>query len=320
MKISIIFPFYRGIKTVPLLLEKIYEVVKQNGYNYEIIAVNDGSKDDTAFEAIRQWALKNKNLKIIRFKVNAGQTTAIRAGIEHATGDILIPMDSDLENDPADIPLLLAKINEGYDVVSGWRQDRWQGKFFTRKLPSLIANSLISKISGVKLHDYGCTLKAYRREMIQGVPLYGEMHRLIPIYAARLGAKITEIPVRYSPRKFGKSNYGLSRTFRVILDLIVAKFLVKYMDRPIHFFGLAGIGSIFLSFVTGLIALIYRFNGVHFNRTPLPLLTIFFIMMGVQFILMGILAEILIRIYYEPRGNSTYTIQTKINFKNEPKG
>jgi len=297
---------------VPILLDKIYSVVKENGYDYEIIAVNDGSKDDS-FEVIRQFAIKDKNLKAIRFKVNAGQTAAIHAGIEHATGDILIPMDSDLENDPRDIPLLLEKINEGYDVVSGWRRDRWKGKFFTRKLPSIIANSLISHITGLKLHDYGCTLKAYRREVIQGVPLYGEMHRFIPAYALWQGAKVAEVPVRYEPRKFGKSNYGISRTFRVILDLFVIKFLDKYMDRPMHFFGKFGFVLLLFAGLSGVTALVFRFFGVSFISTPLPLLTSLLLIMSLNMIMMGILAEMIMRTYYETQGKKPYLIRETLN-------
>lgn len=297
---------------MPILLDKIYSVVKENGYDYEIIAVNDGSKDDS-FEVIRQFAIKDKNLKAIRFKVNAGQTAAIHAGIEHATGDILIPMDSDLENDPRDIPLLLEKINEGYDVVSGWRRDRWKGKFFTRKLPSIIANSLISHITGLKLHDYGCTLKAYRREVIQGVPLYGEMHRFIPAYALWQGAKVAEVPVRYEPRKFGKSNYGISRTFRVILDLFVIKFLDKYMDRPMHFFGKFGFVLLLFAGLSGVTALVFRFFGVSFISTPLPLLTSLLLIMSLNMIMMGILAEMIMRTYYETQGKKPYLIRETLN-------
>ena len=256
---------------------------------------------------------QDKNLKEIRFKVNAGQTAAIHAGIEHATGDILIPMDSDLENDPRDIPLLLEKINEGYDVVSGWRRDRWKGKFFTRKLPSIIANSLISHITGLKLHDYGCTLKAYRREVIQGVPLYGEMHRFIPAYALWQGAKVAEVPVRYEPRKFGKSNYGISRTFRVILDLFVIKFLDKYMDRPMHFFGKFGFVLLLFAGLSGVTALVFRFFGVSFISTPLPLLTSLLLIMSLNMIMMGILAEMIMRTYYETQGKKPYLIRETLN-------
>ena len=231
MKISIIFPFYRGIKTVPILLEKIYAVVKKNHYNYEIIAVNDGSKDDSAFDVIRGWTNKDKNLKVIRFKVNAGQTAAISAGIEYATGDILIPMDSDLENDPEDIPLLLEKIQEGYDVVSGWRQGRWADARITRRLPSRIANGLIAKVSGVPLHDFGCTLKAYRKDAIVGIDLLGDMHRFIVAYVAARGGRVAEMPVLFSPRRFGKSKYGIGRTFKVLMDLVVFIFLTKSILR-----------------------------------------------------------------------------------------
>ena len=312
MKISIIFPFYRGGK-VPELLERIYSVIKENGYNYEIIAVSDGSKDEV-FNVIKKFADKDRNLKVLRFKVNAGQTAAIRAGIEYATGDILIPMDSDLENDPRDIPALLAKIDEGFDVVSGWRQNRWKGNYMTRKLPSVMANALISKITGVKLHDYGCTLKAYRRGVIQGVPLYGEMHRFIPAFASMQGGRVTEIPVRYEPRSFGKSYYGISRTFRVLLDLVLIKFLHKYMDRPMHFFGGLGFISLAIGILAGLTSALFKIIGFRdFVSTPLPIFSALFLIVGVQMIAMGVIAEMIMRVYYETRDKKPYLIKDKLN-------
>ena len=318
MKLSIILPVYNESGSLDELYKEIKKSLEGAPFEYEIIAVNDGSKDASK-KVLENLATGESNLKVINFNKNYGQTAAIHAGIEHATGDVLVPMDSDLENSPADIPFLLKKINEGYDVVSGWRQGRWKGNFFTRRLPSILANKLISAITGVKLHDYGCTLKAYRREVIQGTPLYGEMHRFIPAYASWQGARITEILVRYQPRKHGKSNYGLSRTFKVLLDLVVIKFLSKYMKKPMHFFGGFGFISLVLGFFSGATALLLRiFNDVHFIRTPLPLLTVFLIMMGVLFILMGILAEMLTRIYHEPQGKAAYSVENKVNFGNEP--
>lgn len=264
---------------------------------------------------MREIAKKDPHVKIISFARNYGQTTAIRAGIEHATGDILIPMDSDLENDPQDIPVLLRKIDEGYDVVSGWRKNRWEGEGLTRKLPSVLANKLISYISGVYLHDYGCTLKAYRREVLSGVRLYGQMHRFIPAYASRYGARITEIPVRYQPRRFGKSNYGLSRTFRVLLDLLLLRFLDRYMDRPIHFFG--GLGFIFLAlgWISGITAISLRlFIGLHLVQTPLPLLTAILLIMGLNMIMIGIMSEVQMRTYYEVNEQKPYRVRETINF------
>lgn len=313
MKLSVILPIYNEAKSIPELFERIASVMTELRYPYEVIAVNDGSKDGSAAE-LNAIAAKNPKVKVIHFRVNAGQTAAIHAGIEHATGDVIIPLDSDLENDPKDIVSMLKKMEEGFDVVSGWRKKRWADKKFVRKFPSVIANKLISYVSGVHLHDYGCTLKAYRAHVIQGVNLYGEMHRFIPAYAARMGARVTEIEVSYAPRKYGKSNYGFSRTLRVLLDLLVLQFLYKYMDRPIQFFGtigfffsvlgvLAGIGTIFLKFT----------YGISMIQTPLPVLSALCIIVGVQLVTMGILAEMVMRTYYESQGKKAYLIKEKIN-------
>jgi glycosyltransferase involved in cell wall biosynthesis len=312
MKLSVIFPVYNEAQNIPLLLERLYGMLEKEKLSYEIIAVNDGSSDDS-LEVLRPYATNDTHFKLIAFRVNKGQTAALRAGIEHATGDVIVTMDSDMENDPQDIPRLLSRINEGYDVVSGWREHRWEGNYLSRKLPSTLANSLISKITGVSLHDYGCTLKAYRREVIQGVPLYGEMHRFIPAYAARRGANVTEMPIRYEPRRFGKSNYGISRTFRVLLDLLVIWFLDKYMDRPIHFFGGLGFVLLFLGGLAGIAAVVLRFFGLHLVQTPLPILATLFLVMGANLIMMGIIAEMLMRTYYEPRGQKPYLIKETVN-------
>jgi glycosyltransferase involved in cell wall biosynthesis len=263
---------------------------------------------------LRRIALREPRIKVVDFLVNAGQTAALRAGIDHASGEVLIPMDSDLENDPADIPRLLATLSEGYDVVSGWRKDRWQGSFVTRKLPSRIANTLISRITKTHLHDYGCTLKAYRAEVIKDTMLYGEMHRFIPAYASWRGARVTEIVVNHRPRKFGTSNYGLSRTFRVLLDLLLLRFLHRYMSRPIHFFGMAGFLSLGLGVLAGVVAVALRLV-IHLSliSTPLPVLAALLIIVGVQFIGMGILAEMLMRIYYESQKKVPYAVRETIN-------
>lgn len=310
--LSIIFPFRRGEKNLPILIPRLYEVL--NGtYDYEIIAVNDGSRDKGP-QIAKDFAAKNPRLKVINFRINAGQTAALRAGIDHAQGDILIPMDSDLENDPRDIPKLLHKLNEGYDVVSGWRQDRWKNEWLKRKLPSMLANSLISWTTGVHLHDYGCTLKAYRREVIEGAPLYGEMHRFIPVYASWRGARVTELPVRYEPRKFHKSSYGFGRVFRVLLDLILLYFLDRYLDRPMHFFGGLGFVLLVLGFLTGGIAIVLRiFYDFHFVQSPLPILTALLIITGVILLTMGILADLMMRVYYKVHGERQYQIRDTIN-------
>ena len=310
-KLSIILPIYNESPNISILFAALQKVLQP--YQYEIIAVNDGSRDDS-FEQLKKLCHENKNIKAINFKKNFGQSAAFNAGIHHASGDVLILMDSDLENDPQDIPALLAKIEEGYDVVSGWRQNRWKGQWLKRKLPSLIANKLISYISGVKLQDYGCMLKAYKKEVIKDVVLYGEMHRFIPVYCSWHGGRVTEIPVNYKPRQFGKSNYGVFRTYRVILDLILIKFLEKYMQRPIHFFGGIGIISCLISFITGLAALYYKFTGQKtLIETPLPTICAMFFTIGIQMILIGVIAEILMRTYYESQKKSPFSIKEKIN-------
>jgi glycosyltransferase involved in cell wall biosynthesis len=283
------------------------------GYPYEVIAVNDGSRDDSK-EHLDRIASTDVRIKIIHFRMNAGQTAAIQAGIEHASGDIIIPLDSDLENDPGDIVLLLAKLNEGHDVVSGWRKNRWANKKLVRKVPSILANKLISIISGTHLHDYGCTLKAYRQDVIKGVHLYGEMHRFIPAYAAQMGARVAEVEVSYTPRKYGKSKYGLSRTVRVLLDLLVLRFLHKYKDRPMQFFGLIGVVVGGLGFIAGITAVVLRLTiDLHLVETPLPTLSALLIIVGVQLITMGVLAEMVMRTYYESQGKKAYLIKETIN-------
>lgn len=318
MKLSIILPVYNEAENIEILYKELEAELGKGAFQYEIIAVNDGSQDESR-EVLEKIAKEDKNFKVINLSKNYGQTAALSAGLDAATGDVLIPMDSDLQNDPADIPKFLNLIEEGPDVVAGWRKNRKDN--WLRRLPSQMANKLISRITGVKLHDYGCTMKAYKREILKDVRFYGEMHRFMPVYVAWHGARIQELVVHHRPRKYGTSKYGISRTFRVILDLLTVKFLMTYLTKPMHFFGRAGLYSLFLGFVSGLTAILLRiFNDVHFIRTPLPLLTVFLIMMGVQFILMGILAEILIRIYHEPRGRATYAIRDKINFEHESRG
>jgi len=310
-ELSIILPIFNEEQGLSELILKTKKALKT--YNYEIIAINDGSRDNSS-EVLQLMASEDSCIKVINFKKNYGQTAAINAGIQNATGDIIVLMDSDLENSPEDIPLLINKINEGFDVVSGWRKNRWKGQFITRKLPSIIANSLISKVSGVKLHDYGCTLKAYKKDVITDVKLYGQMHRFIPVYCKWQGGSVAEIPVSYQKRKYGKSNYGMNRTFKVFLDLILIKFLEKYMQRPIHFFGGTGFLSFFASFVAFVIALYFKITGQKdFVETPLPILCIMFFIIGVLMILMGIIAEILMRTYYESQNKFPFVIKNKIN-------
>ncbi len=313
MKLSLVLPIYNEAQSIPELFERIFETLHALNVPYEIIAVNDGSKDASA-DRLSEIARKHPEVKVIRFRINAGQTAAIHAGITHATGDIIIPIDSDLENDPKDIIRLLEKLHEGYDVVSGWRKNRWADKKLLRRVPSILANKLISKISGTYLHDYGCTLKAYRAEVVQGINLYGEMHRFIPAYAAQMGARVTEIEVSYAPRKYGTSNYGFSRTRRVLLDLLVLRFVHQYMDRPMQFFGAIGFFFGFLGIATGLAAIGLRlFWNLHLVETPLPIFSALCVIVGVQLITMGILAEMTMRTYYESQGKSAYLIKETIN-------
>lgn len=309
-------PVYNEAGNLKKLINEIVGEIEKISHEYEIIAVNDGSIDNS-ISVLRSEALKNNKLKIINFTRNFGQTAAINAGINDSSGDIIILIDSDLENDPKDILKLLNKMDEGYDVVSGWRKSRWKGKWLTRKLPSVIANWLISRISGVKLHDYGCTLKVYKKEVIKGVHFYGEMHRFIPIYAHWQGSgKITELEINYRQREYGESKYSLSRTFRVVLDLILIKFLDKYISRPMHFFGGIGFASFFIGVISGLAAVILRiFDIKHLVATPLPIFSALFIIVGAQLIAMGVIAEMVMRVYYESRNKAPYDIKEKINFK-----
>lgn len=316
MELSVVLPVYNEAQSLPELIEKLKTVLEGLSLRYEVIFVDDGSRDDSP-KILRQLTEEHPWIKVIFLRHNYGQTLALQTGIHHAQGEIIVLMDSDLENDPADIPRLLEKLKEGYDVVSGWRQDRWKEQWFIRRLPSMAANFLISRLSGVRLHDYGCTLKAYRREIISSVRLYGRMHRFIPIYAKWEGGRITEIPVSYQPRKYGKSHYGFSRTISVLLDLLLIVFLDKYIQRPMQFFGGVGLASILLGVLSMGLAIYYKVTGQKdFVQTPLPVFTALFISVGVVLLLNGILAELLIRIYYEATDRPMVQIREKINFEN----
>ena len=309
--LSILIPVYNEEGNLSLLYEKLVAALKKVGRAYEVIFVDDGSSDGT-LEILLDLREKNPNVKIISFSRNFGQTAALSAGIDSSKGDIIIPMDGDLQNDPEDILMLLQKIEEGYDVVSGWRKDR-KDPFLTRRLPSIIANKIISWIGGVYLHDYGCTLKAYRRDILKNIRLYGEMHRFIPIYAQWIGARVSEIPVRHFSRGSGSSKYGMSRVFKVILDLMVVKFLVSYSQKPIYVFGGLGLLMILGGFFSGVYAIYLKlFKEVSFILTPLPLLCVLLLVLGFLSILMGFLAELLIRTYYESQGKPTYQIKETI--------
>ena len=309
--ISVLIPVFNEGQNISLLYEEVVSVLRRIDRDYEVIFVDDGSSDDT-LEQLKMISQKDPNVKVLSLSRNFGQTAALTAGIDFSKGKIIIPMDGDLQNDPEDILLLLQKIEEGYDVVSGWRKSR-KDPFLTRRFPSIVANKIISLIGGVRLHDYGCTLKAYRRDVLKNIRLYGEMHRFIPIYAKWIGARVAEIPVRHHPRKFGSSKYGMSRVVKVILDLMVVKFLVSYSQKPIYVFGGMGLLMILGAFLSGGYAIYLKlFEGVSLILTPLPLLCVLLLVLGSLSILMGFLAEILTRTYYESQGKPTYQIKEVI--------
>ncbi len=311
--LSIILAVYNEEENLPRLHAELQHALRGLNRTYEIIYVDDGSEDHS-FDYLAEIAVQDPAVKAIRFRRNYGQTAALSAGIDHSQGSIIILMDADLQNDPADISRLLAKLEEGYDVVSGWRKNR-QDELLRRKLPSKVANALISQVTGVHLHDYGCTLKAYRREVLRSVRLYGEMHRFIPAYAFWAGALITEIPVNHRARQFGKSKYGLSRTIRVLLDLITVKFLNGYSTKPLYLFGFVGVLLGFASFTSVLLAVAQAMLPpyVRLHNNPLTLLGGILVVLAIQIILMGLLAELLIRIYYESQGKRTYTIRSLVS-------
>jgi len=293
-ELSLFLPVLDEEENLRPMHAKIQEALKSLGKTAEVIYVDDGSTDKS-LEILKEIAAHDERVRVISLRRNYGQTAAMSAGIDAAKGEILIPMDADLQNDPKDIARLLDKLNEGYDVVSGWRKNR-QDKAISRKLPSKIANKIISWIGGVPLHDYGCSLKAYRRDVIQDVRLYGEMHRFIPIYASWAGARVTEIPVDHHARTMGKSKYGISRTLKVVFDLMTIKFMAEYHTKPIYVFGTFGLLAFFLSIIAGITAFVLKFGyGVSFILTPLPVIAVVMLAISVQFILMGLLAEMLAR-------------------------
>jgi glycosyltransferase involved in cell wall biosynthesis len=318
LEISVFLPVYNEQDNIEQLNLKLIDALERLRRSYEVIYVDDGSTDQSLAK-LREIAARDSHVRVISLRRNYGQTAAMSAGIDHARGQILIPMDADLQNDPTDISRLLEKLDDGYDVVSGWRKDR-KDRWLTRRLPSRLANRLISKLSGVDLHDYGCSLKAYRRDALTGVKLYGEMHRFIPIYAGWAGARVTELPVTHHARNAGESKYGLSRTLKVIFDLITIKFLSSYLTKPLYLFGVAGVVCLLLSFLTFAFSLYYRIvEGVHLNRMPLATLSMIMFAMGVQFIFMGLLAEMIVRTYHESQDKPTYQIREKINIEDNEK-
>jgi glycosyltransferase involved in cell wall biosynthesis len=307
-RLSVVVLVYNEAESIAPLHEELIGVLDGLDVTYEVLYIDDGSRDGST-ELLGQIATRDSHVRVVSFRRNFGQTAAVQAGIDHSRGDILIFMDGDLQNDPHDIPHLLEKIDEGYDVVSGWRKDRHDDA--TRVLPSRIANWIIARVTGVPLHDFGCTLKAYQREVIQDVKLYGEMHRFIPVYASWIGARITELAVNHRQRTFGKSKYSLARTSRVLLDLMTVKLLGSYSTKPIYFFGFAAFGLWALAFVFAAIVIIQKalppYPYAHNN--PLLLLAVFLAIVGVQFVLMGLLAELSIRTYHESQAKTTYVVR-----------
>jgi glycosyltransferase involved in cell wall biosynthesis len=315
--ISIIVPVFNEQENIPLLYKKLVAVMEAESKPFEILFINDGSLDESE-RVLDEIGRTDDRCKIIHFSRNLGQTSALMAGVDFAKGEIIVPIDADLQNDPEDIPSLLQKLEEGYDVVSGWRKKR-KDPSLRRVLLSKLANKLISLVSGVHLNDYGCSLKAYRSSLIKPVRLYGEMHRFIPIYVSWQGGKVTEIPVRHHARIHGKSNYGLGRIFKVILDLIVIQFLAKYNTKPIYVFGSFGLLNIGISLLTFLYAVYLKlFLDVSFISTPLLLLVSLTFIMGTLCILMGLLAEMLVRIYYETQNKPSYLIKNTTNLDSAP--
>lgn len=311
-KLSLIIPVYNEAESLRPLHVAITAALG-TAPGYEVIFVNDGSTDGSR-DALKQLAAADPRVKVITLRRNFGQTAAIAAGVDHATGDVIVPMDADLENDPADIPKLVVKLEEGFDIVSGWRQNRWKNQPVTRRFTSQVANGLISRISGVQLHDYGCTMKAYRADVIKGVRLYGEMHRFIPALASWQGARVTELPVRYQPRQFGASKYGLERVLKVMLDLVTLKFLNDYSAKPMYFFGKIGAWSFAVGALSAILAVYYKVTGQKdFVETPLPALTALFVLVGVLLVLIGLLAELIMRMHHETQAKPTYVVKEKIN-------
>lgn len=312
MDLSIVVPVYNEVENVPLLYPAVTAALKDVTLSWELILVDDGSRDNSLAELEKLAAADPQRVRVVALRRNFGQTAAIAAGIDHSSGEIIVLMDADLQNDPADIPMMLAKLAEGYDVVSGWRFKRQDT--LVRRLPSQLANGLISWATGVSLHDYGCTLKAYRREVLTGFRLYGEMHRFIPVYANTVGAKIVEMKVNHHPRRFGKAKYGLERTLKVMLDLFTVKFLTAFASKPIYMFGGVGFAMFFIAILLWTYLFIRRVIFLDpIGNSPILIGAAVILIMGFQSILMGLLAELQVRTYHESQGKPTYTVRKTIN-------
>jgi glycosyltransferase involved in cell wall biosynthesis len=313
----VVIPLYNEEESIPHLYRGLTEALDDYGRSYEMIIVDDGSRD-RSFELLRALAEEDPRLTVVSLRRNFGQTAAFAAGFAHARGEVVITMDADLQNDPRDVPLLMAKLDEGYDIVSGWRKDR-QDRFWDRRLPSMIANRLISDVTDVKLHDYGCSLKAYRRDVLQHVRLYGELHRFIPALASQVGGTVTEVPVNHHARQYGRSKYGISRTIRVALDLITVWFLGSYATRPIHVFGTMGLASAAMGLLIGFyLTFLKIFFDQDIGTRPLLLLAVLLVVIGVQLITMGLLGEMVIRTYHESQDKPIYFVRNVVSRRDEP--
>ncbi|MEQ8463038.1 glycosyltransferase family 2 protein [Coleofasciculus sp. E1-EBD-02] len=311
LALSVVVPIYNEVASIPHLVDAVAASLKANQLSYEIVCVDDGSQDGST-ELLLELARSRPDLKAVILRRNYGQTAAMSAGFKHAQGRVIVMIDGDLQNEPADIPALLAKIEEGYDLVSGWRKER-QDAALTRLLPSKIANWLIGKVTGVKLHDYGCSLKAYRSELVADMHLYGELHRFLPALAYIEGARITEIPVRHHARRYGQSKYGLGRTFRVIMDLVTVFFMKKFLTRPMHVFGLFGLLSFGVGLFLGLYLTVLKLGfGQNIGDRPLLILAVVLLLAGVQLFSFGLLAEVLMRTYHESQGRPIYRVREVI--------
>ena len=309
--VSVVAPVYNEEENIDAFCEAVFDVLEQLKLGYEVIAIDDGSSD-SSLARLRAQAARRPKLKVIALRRNFGQTAALMAGIDHAAYDVIVSIDADLQNDPRDMPRLLDNIEQGYDIVSGWRKDRQDAT--GRSVLSRIANRMISRISGVELHDYGCSLKAYRAEVLRGVRLYGEMHRFVPIYAKAIGARMTELPVTHHARRAGRSKYGFERILKVLLDLAVVQFLQRSLTKPIYVFGTVGLIFFLIAAAAGLWAIVLKLGyQVSFIQTPLPLVAVMGTMLAAVSVLMGLLAEIIVRTYFEAQNKRTYVVGEIIN-------
>jgi len=308
LQVSVIIPIYNEVESLVSLVSAIAQTLAATSRPYEIICVDDGSKDGS-ISLLKELAETRTDLRAVIFRRNYGQTAAMAAGFHYAQGDIIVSLDADLQNDPSDIPRIIAKVEEGYDLVSGWRQDR-QDAAFTRLLPSKIANWIIGRVTNVRIHDYGCSLKGYRAELLADMNLYGELHRFLPALAFMEGAKIAEIPVKHHPRRYGSSKYGLGRTLRVLMDLLTIWFMQKFLTRPMHVFGSLGLVSMGLGVLTGLYLTIVKYGfGQNIGDRPLLILVVILLLAGVQLFSFGLLGELLIRTYHESQGRPIYRVR-----------